>query len=93
MDERGGGRLTWSFIRFRRAPVPTLMILLANSTPIVCDERTRHSFLMKRCKRQDLRGGLVSGRLVNRLRAGLNSLSCPAWSEQNDLCQVIVHRP
>ncbi len=32
----------------------TLMILLANSTPMVCDERTRHSFLTKRCRRHDL---------------------------------------
>ena len=45
---------TWSFIRFRRAPVPTLMILLANSTPMVCDERTLHSFFTKRCNMHDL---------------------------------------
>ncbi len=50
---RKAGR-TCNFIRFRRAPVPTLMILLANSTPMVCDDRTRHSFLTKRCRRQDL---------------------------------------
>jgi hypothetical protein len=43
-----------SFIRFRRAPVPTLMILLANSTPMVCDERTRHSLLTNRWRRHDL---------------------------------------
>lgn len=41
-------------MRFRRDPVPTLMILLANSTPIVWDDKTRHSFLTKRCSRQDL---------------------------------------
>lgn len=43
-------------MRFRRAPVPTLMILLANSTPIVWEERTRHSDLTKRWRRQDLVG-------------------------------------
>lgn len=51
---RGERKLTCSFIRFRRAPVPTFIILLENSTPMVWDERTRHSFLMKRCSRQDL---------------------------------------
>lgn len=30
------------------------MILVANSTPMVCDERTLHSFLTKRCSKQDL---------------------------------------
>lgn len=30
------------------------MILLANSTPIVCDDRTFHSFLTKRCNKHDL---------------------------------------
>lgn len=46
--------LTCNFILFLLEPVPTLMILLANSTPMVCDERTRHSFLTKRCNMQDL---------------------------------------
>lgn len=46
--------LTCSFIRFLLAPVPTLMILVANSTPMVCDESTLHSFLTKRCSKQDL---------------------------------------
>lgn len=45
---------TCSFILFLLAPVPTLMILVANSTPMVCDERTLHSFLTKRCSKQDL---------------------------------------
>lgn len=49
-----GCGLTCSFIRFLLAPVPTLMILVANSTPMVCDERTLHSFLTKRCSKQDL---------------------------------------
>ncbi len=35
---------TWSFIRFRRAPVPTLMILDANSTPMVCEDRILPKF-------------------------------------------------
>lgn len=46
--------LTCNFIRFRRAPVPTLMILVANSTPIVCDDSTLHSFFTKRCSKHDL---------------------------------------
>ena len=65
MEARGGeegeqvpfGRVearTCSFIRFLRAPVPTLIILLANSTPMVCEDKTRHSFLTKRCNMQDL---------------------------------------
>ena len=33
------------------------MILLANSTPMVCDDKTLHSFLTKRCKRHDLLAG------------------------------------
>ena len=37
----GVGEPTWSLIRLRRAPVPTLMILEANSTPMVCEVRTR----------------------------------------------------
>ena len=45
---------TCSFMRFLRAPVPTLMILLENSTPIVWEESTRHSFFTKRWRRQDL---------------------------------------
>lgn len=39
---------TWSFIRFRLAPLPTLMILVANSTPMVCDDSTLHSFFTNR---------------------------------------------
>lgn len=46
--------LTCSFIRFLRAPVPTLMILVANSTPMVCEDKTLHSLLTKRCSRHDL---------------------------------------
>src|SRR5262249_48947768 len=45
---------TCSFIRFLRGPLPTLIILLANSTPMVCEDKTRHSFLTKRCNMQDL---------------------------------------
>jgi hypothetical protein len=52
-DGWAGGR-TWSFIRFLRAPVPTLIILLANSTPIVWEERTFHSFFTNRWRRHDL---------------------------------------
>lgn len=47
--------LTCSFIRFLLAPVPTLMILVANSTPMVCEDSTLHSFFTKRCSKQDLR--------------------------------------
>lgn len=53
-------RRTCSLIRFRLAPVPTLMILLANSTPIVCDESVRHSFFTKRCNKHDLVEQVVS---------------------------------
>lgn len=38
--KEGGGR-TWSLIRLRREPVPTLMIFDENSTPMVWEERTR----------------------------------------------------
>lgn len=41
-------------MRLRRAPVPTFMILEANSTPIVWEERTRQEELTKRWRRQDL---------------------------------------
>ena len=34
-----GMKTTWSFIRFRRLPVPTFIILEENSTPIVWEER------------------------------------------------------
>lgn len=36
--DRCRGTNTWSFIRFLRAPVPTFIILDANSTPMVCEE-------------------------------------------------------
>lgn len=57
--EKGGGvaLLTCNFIRFLLAPVPTLIILVANSTPMVWDDRTLHSLLTKRCSRHDLCGG------------------------------------
>lgn len=67
-------RRTWSLMRFRRAPVPTFMILLANSTPMVCDDKTLHSLLTKRCKRQDLRE-MPSQRLGLSAQWRLNSLS------------------
>ena len=45
---------TWSFILFLPGPDPTLIILLENSTPIVWDDKTRHSFLTRRCRTHDL---------------------------------------
>ena len=48
-------------MRLRRLPVPTRMIFEANSTPMVCEERWRHSFLVKRWRRQDLGWGVSGG--------------------------------
>ena len=69
------------------------MILLANSTPMVCEERERHSFLMKRWRRHDLRGGLaiwLRDKGGERGR-GVNALPTAAGAEENDLREVIVH--
>lgn len=66
------------------------MILLANSTPIVCDERTRHSFFTKRWRRHDL---ACCQRPAERARKAGNSLARPAGPQQYDLCQVVVHAP
>lgn len=53
---------SWSFMRLRFESEDDLRsamwtILEENSTPMVCDERTRHSSRTKRWSRQDLCGG------------------------------------
>lgn len=90
------GGLTCSFIRFLLAPVPTLMILVANSTPMVCEDKTLHSLFTNRCSKQDLSEGVsyqsMSGPSISRIIVdGLASsgikkrehhlLARPAWSK------------
>jgi hypothetical protein len=65
------------------------MILLANSTPIVCDVRTLHSFLTKRCSKHDL--DCKSGPVNRQTSKMIDSLPTPARTQQNDFCEVIVH--
>lgn len=86
---------TCNLIRFRRAPVPTLMILLANSTPMVCDDSTLHSFFTNRCSRHDLSRRAWSVSVDSRAEGlvRMHVLSCAAGPKQNDLCQVIIHAP
>lgn len=97
-----GTVITCSLMRFRRDPVPTLIILLANSTPMVCDDRTLHSFLTKRCRRHDLRAkysvslGSSCGRRVRDVAwryKTVNLLSRSTRAQQYDLGQVIIHAP
>lgn len=97
---RGKGKEgnTWSFIRFLRAPVPTRIILLANSTPMVCEDRIRHSFFTKRCRRQDLCIPIQSTLCpLFFLFLSLSNiekryaLSASTRTQKDDLRQVIVH--
>lgn len=99
VTERGnygsGLRRTCSFIRFLLAPVPTFMILLANSTPIVCELSVRHSSLIKRCSRHDPRNiselFLASPTVPDVQYIMVHSLSATAWAEQYDFGEVVVH--
>lgn len=83
----GRSGLTCNFIRFLLAPVPTLMILVANSTPMVWEERTLHSFFTKRCSKQDLFVGIASSAHICELPTlsikvimERHSLACPTRS-------------
>jgi hypothetical protein len=66
------------------------MILLANSTPIVCDDNTLHSSFTNRCSRHDL---VVVSQMLPNLKNRGSILPAPTRTQQDDLCKVIIHAP
>jgi len=74
---------TCNFIRFRRAPEPTLTILLANSTPIVWLLSAFHSSRINLWRRQDLKSAADFA---------FELLSTTTGPNEDKFHKVIVHR-
>lgn len=66
-------------------------ILEENSTPMVCEERTRHSSRTKRCRRHDL--GVAGQYRAVQVVVGIHPLARTARPKQYCLRKVVIHAP